>query len=487
MDEQEKDYWSSNDKYPQVIDPVPVDPQFGELSPEQVLEHVNGLRKKIRENANNQGSRFPVDVFPDPVRQIIYETNRCLRFPVDFIGASLLFASSVAIGNTYSVEILNGYTQNAVLYVALVGQTGTTKTPPVSFALKPIEDLDKVNYRQYLDRKKAYQMFIAMSMKEREKQGNPFPEKPVWSQYLVSDFTPEALVESHFHNPRGIGVYSDELAGWIYNFNRYSKGNDEQFWLSNWSGKPIRINRKTSDTFFIPRPFISVIGTIQPAVLSKLMKDRVENGFIDRLLFVFPESLQKEYWSEEELSPEIPRIWEGIIKSLLGLPLIYGEDQDVTPVIMPFDVEAKLRLRVWQRKITDLSNHSSDQVIPGIYAKMEQYASRFALCLELLRNVTGQGASDVIALESVEGAIKLAEYFTETALKVHTLIAYHGEMEALSSDKKDLYQSLPESFTTAEGVQVAKDLGIPERTFKSFIARTKLLERVERGKYKKRK
>ncbi len=90
---------------------------------------------------------------------------------------------------------------------------------------------------------------------------------------------------------------------WFKNFNRYNKGSEEQFWLSVWSGKAIRINRKTTEPTFIAKPFISVIGTIQPAVLNELADKRTENGFLDRLLFVAPENLKKEYWSETELNP----------------------------------------------------------------------------------------------------------------------------------------------------------------------------------------
>ena len=118
---------------------------------------------------------------------------------------------------------------------------------------------------------------------------------PIWEQLLVTDFTPEALIEVHKFNKNGIGVYADELASWFKNFNRYNSGSEEQFWLSVWSGKPIRINRKTSEPIFISLPFISVIGTIQPAVLKELAKDRTENGFMDRILFVIPDDLKKNY------------------------------------------------------------------------------------------------------------------------------------------------------------------------------------------------
>ena len=67
-----------------------------------------------------------------------------------------------------------------------------------------------------------------------------------------------------------------------------------EFWLSVWSGKPINIDRKTGEPVFIPLPFISVCGTIQNGILNELAKDsRTQNGFIDRILFVMPDNLEK--------------------------------------------------------------------------------------------------------------------------------------------------------------------------------------------------
>jgi len=75
-------------------------------------------------------SRFPVEVFPKAIQEIIIATKETLGFPVDFIGASILYAASVAIGNTCKVEIKGGFQEGAVLYLAIVARPGTNKTHP---------------------------------------------------------------------------------------------------------------------------------------------------------------------------------------------------------------------------------------------------------------------------------------------------------------------------------------------------------------------
>lgn len=455
------------------------------FEPETIVNGVQAMLKKAGEQKEQQKNTFPIDVFPKPVRQIITATNESLNFPIDFIGASILYAVSVAVGNTHRIELMKGFDQNAVLYLAIVGRAGTNKSHPLSFALKPIEERDNLKFQQWQHEKQEYDRVVSLSKKEREQQGIAEPKKPVWEQHLVTDFTPEALTEIHKFNKRGIGVYVDELASWFKNFNRYNKGSEEQFWLSNFNSKPIRVNRKTSDPSYIPLPFIPVIGTIQPGILNELAKDRTENGFLDRLLFVFPDELKKSYWSENEINNVIIDNWRSIVSSLLHLPFIQDEQLNPQPEILRFTPEAKQCLFKWQHELTDHANKPENETISGICAKIEQYALRLSLCLEMLRYACGESNKKAVGIEAVLGALQLINYFKRTALKVHSIIADASPLERLASDKQSLYIALPDNFTTSEGVQIAESMGVPERTFKRFLHQKELFKKHSRGEYEK--
>jgi len=56
----------------------------------------------------------------------------------------------------------------------------------------------------------------------------------------------------------------------------------------------------------------------------------------------------------------------------------------------------------------------------------------------------------------------------------------------MPTDKQNLFNSLPEVFTTEIGLQIAEGLGIPERTFKYFLNDKELFTRIARGEYEKR-
>jgi len=458
-------------------------PNFDDLNnPATILNHVEQLKGQIKTSQNI----FPVSVFPEAIQEIIKATNDSLNFPIDFIGNSILYAISVSIGNTHKVELKKGWQESAVLYLSLVGLPGTNKSHPISFALKPIEHRDSLAFMKYEKDMQEYETIMKLPKKERKNQGYAEPTKPILKQYLVTDFTPEALTDVHKSNKRGIGVYADELASWFKNFDRYNKGSEEQFWLSNWSGKPIRINRKTSEPTYIPFPYISVAGTIQPGVLNELADNRTENGFLDRLLFVVPDDLKKEYWSEKELSPSIMQDWSTIISNLLDIPVIQDEMNNPKPEVLRFEPEARKLLFEWQRELTDFSNKPENESISGINAKMEMYAIRLALILQMIQYACGEGNKQAIGVKAVQGALKLVEYFKTTAIKVHSIISNASPLDRLPTDKQNLYVALPDTFKTNAGVQVAETRGMAERTFKRFLSNKELFNNPKHGEYEKR-
>jgi hypothetical protein len=442
--------------------------------------------KELKNVESENKNVFPTEVFPSNIQQIIKATNSDLNFPIDFICASILYVASIAIGNSHRVKVKNGWTESAVLYISIVGPPGTNKTHPLTFALQPIMEEDKRAYAAYENQRQEYLKAMSLSKKEREQENIDEPQKPTLEKFLLKDFTPEALAEVHKINKRGIGVNVDEIAGWFKNFNRYNKGSEVEFWLSGWSGTPINIDRKTGEPIFIPLPFISVGGTIQNGILGELAKDnRTQNGFIDRILFAIPDEIKKEYWTETELSDSVIHDWEEIVSKLLGLSVQYDESSNPLPEIMQFSNDAKSILYNWQRDNADQSNSIENESIKGIYSKLEIYAIRLSLILEVLHWACNESEKESIGVRSTEGALKLVEYFRKSAIKVNAIISSDNPLDKLPSDKQCIYIELPDSFTTEQGLQIAERLEMPERTFKRFLNEKELFKKVKRGYYEK--
>ena len=450
------------------------------INPASIIDEAIDLSTRL------SGTAFPISIFPAKIQRIIREVHECHNYPTDYIAAAILTAIAVGIGNTHLAQIKQGWMESPILYMALIGRPGANKSHPLSFAMKPFLDYD---YRQSQEFEKAlakYDELMSMNRKERaESGGEQFPQEPIRKRFLVSDVTPEGLSLIHAQNKRGLCLWADELSAWFKNFNRYNNGSEEQFWLSVFSAKTTMSDRKNAkSSIFIKRPYISVIGTIQKKILNELAKgERSSNGFIDRILFVMPNLQQKARWNDKELPKDIEQEWNAIIDKLIQSECHLNEHGEIEPHILLFTEDAKKQLYEWQHHFSELCDREINDTIVSIYCKLEIYIIRFCLIIQLARWTCGECDKTCIDLLTVERAIKLTEYFKESALNVQNIL----NENTLNSQQQTIVNLLPPSFTTAQAIQIAEQNGMKERTFQRFLndnIRT-LFRKEKHGEYSK--
>lgn len=451
----------------------------------RIYSHANELKKNVDAQKRIEENPFPFDVFPSSIQEIIKEANACLNFSLDYIGIAMLYAISVSIGNTKKVELKKDFQQSAALYLAIVGFSGTTKSHSLNFALKPIWEREAVLMRKYKKEKDEYQKFSRLSKEEKLMQNNGEPAWPILQQHLMSDTTFEAIASTLNSNARGIGLYFDELLTFTKNFNRYNNGSEEQFFLSVWSGVPVRINRKTSEPILITSPFVSIVGGIQTGKITEFAKNMVENGGADRFLWAFPKDTKRDAWSTTELGESTSKKWAQIISNLLDIELNLNESFIPQPEILYFTKEAKEHLIEWQRQSVELGNKSDNLENNTFIVKLELYVIRLALILHMAKIACDESVGKNIGIESVQGAIRLADYFNHTALQVRSILADDSPLSKLPMNKQKLYNKLPDEFATKEGVEIALKNGIRERTFKRFLSDKRLFSQNTWGNYEK--
>ena len=444
------------------------------------------IGEAVRIGAKMSGGEFPIEIFPIRIQRIISSLHDCQGYPVDYVAAAILAAIAVGIGNSHLVQVKRNWLESPILYMALIGRPGANKSHPLSFAFQPFIEHDYCQNQEYQKLYAEYERTMSMSKKERLEAGlDEFPQAPVRSRFLVSDITPEGLSLIHAQNPRGLCLWSDELSAWFKNFNRYNNGSEEQFWLSVFNAKPTISDRKsTQSSIFIRRPYISVIGTIQKKILGELVKgERSSNGFIDRILFVMPESVLKSRWNDRETPEELEIQWQQIIDKLIAQDCPHDENNELQPQCLPFDEDAKQRLYGWQHENARQCDMETNDALVGIYCKLEIYIIRFCLIIQLARWTCGECDKHTIDLESVNRAILLAEHFRTTAVKVQTAVS----QEQLSELHRNIYLNLPQRFTTAEGIGIAESYGMKEHAFKMFLKRHigTLFRKENHGEYSK--
>ena len=432
-------------------------------------------------------SGFPIDVLPAKLQEIVNEANATLGFPKDYIAGSMLTAMAAVIGNTHSAEAMAGWKEYAILFVALVGCPGVCKSHPLSYLMQPLIDHDAEKAAQFAEALKRYNAAMELPPKERVANGYELnPAEPRRVRFMMQDVTNEAVHRILSENPRGLILMYDELAGWVKNFNRYNSGSESEFWMSVFNHKVAMSDRKSSQSgVFIRNPFLCVIGTIQPKVLTDLAaNNRNANGFMERILYVFPADQTKPKWDRTRRLPsfDIAAAWREILSRLIGIVPTVDSNGEIIPEDVPFSPEALDRLYQWQNEQTDRCNADGSDTLTSIASKLEIYAIRFSLLLALADWACG-GEKKLIDVDTVERAIRLAEYFRSTASKVQGIISE----DALTELQLAVLSELPDSFTTAEGVAIAGKCGMPERSFKRFLKDRKgvLFTRNTYGNYTK--
>lgn len=425
---------------------------------------------------NETQQDFPVEVFPELIQEYIITAHKTLNFPLDYLGAGVLFTTSLLVGNTTKLKIKNGWLESPILYIAIVGKPGINKSHALSFTMSPIfrkEKQYRINYHREMEQ------YNSLSDEEKKRE-----TEPIQKQLLINDITPETISQVHNNNHRGIGYYRDELIAWLNDFNRYHKGSEEQFWLSAFSNKPIRINRVNKPTVIIDSPFISVIGSIQPAVLSELFADkRTSNGFTDRILFVFPDQLDKPHWQEAEMPEELIEQYENVMNRFFEIELKTDEYGNIQADEISFSEEAKTLFTSWYNQNVDEFNHpDTPSELAGVISKSDILCGRLCLVLQALKNISNAEYIQEIEPATVEGAIRLIEYFKYQAKKTCHYVK-ENRLQLLHGERLLFYKQLPESFNRKQADDISQSLNIHLKTAEKHLEHFLKVELLKKPKY----
>lgn len=372
------------------------------------------INENIDYEYNNEDIIFPVDVFPLQFKNFILQCNERLDTVIDYAGCSLLWAVSLIIGNSLQVKVKNGWYEVPVVWFSLVGNPGIGKTPSIRLMLSPLIKENNKKIKEYIEKKKEYDAYEKLTKAEKEKHIDVEP--PPKKQNIVDDITMEALIDLHENVPHGVGIFKDELAGWLKDMNKYRAGSDLEAWLSSWSGTSININRMSRAGSFVEKPFLPVIGGIQPGILNTLYNDdKKDNGFMDRMLISFPENVVPQY-NDKEIDYQAIEWYDMVLKRMINI--IDNVEEDRKKVI--FCTNAK---KMWIKKFNEISDKQNsedeNEYFKSMYPKQKSYIPRFALILHIIHcSVNPDYDIAVISEQAMEGAIKLSDYFVAHAKKI---------------------------------------------------------------------
>ncbi|GJD80975.1 hypothetical protein GCM10007886_31050 [Methylobacterium gregans] len=261
--------------------------------------------------------RFPVEVLGPFWQTWVEQSARAANAPVDYTAGTLLATVGALLGNVRWPNVEGVWEHPSVLWVGLVGNPSTAKSPGMRPVRRLINQIEAKRAATIDGEGPAHRLKAVVAdlkdkawrraVEEALAQDKPPPEwpedaeipaAPVMPVLHVVDATTEGLITTAAGSPRGLLQFSDELAGWFGGFDRYrAKGvsADRPFWLKAYDGDPYTVIRKGGDLkngvrapVEIPHLSIGVIGSVQPDPLRDFLT-KSDDGLAHRFLWMWPD------------------------------------------------------------------------------------------------------------------------------------------------------------------------------------------------------
>jgi len=372
---------------------------------------------------------FPCAALPEPLRSYVRQTATAIGCDDANVALPVLAVCAAGIGNTRQIRLKRGWTEPAIVWAAIVGYSGSRKSPPFRAAIKPLTDAESV-FRDDYARELA--QYNALSGEQRENRS-----APVLRRVLVEDVTIESVGTILAENPRGIINANDEIDDWFQSMCRYkgrNGGTDRARWLKLSNAQTLTVDRKTGDPhvrkLFIPMASCSLAGTVQPRILASSLDQMARaSGLAARLLLAMPPQ-RTIYWSEDEVDPKTEEDYSFAVRGLLALTMTADARGRHRPHVLDLASDAK---RAWVQFFNSIqdakANAESD--FGAVLAKLEGYAARFALIHHVVTEVVaGRDALSPVPEVSVRAGIDLAEWFTGEARRIYATLGESDEQRA---------------------------------------------------------
>ncbi len=374
---------------------------------------------------------FPIEVLPPGIQEFVTRGAKAMACPIPYLVLPVLSVLASAIGNSRRIQVKPTFTLPSVIWTVVVGEAGTTKSPPFKLATAPLWDVQAHELTRQRcpapmpkKQKKSDDTGQDLVLLPSEISAPPLPMPKVPARVIVADVTIAALAPILQENPRGLLVASEELDGWFKSFS-LGGASGRSSWLKIFDASQLDVDRKTGRDrhIYVQRAAVSLTGTIQPAILRRALSAQAcESGLAGRLLFTLPPRVKK-VWTEDKIPPELEAKYACTVDRLRELPMAELGGK-LEPINVPLDEGAK---RSW---ITFYNQHAEQQAaltgdLASAWAKLESYAARFALVIHLTRWAEGDSSvppPEFIDAVSMDAGITLTRWFASETRRVYAML-----------------------------------------------------------------
>jgi len=253
---------------------------------------------------------FDFDLLPDSLRPWIEDIAERVQCPPDFPAVGAMISLAAVVGRKIGIrpKRQDDWLEVPNLWGAIIGRPGVMKSPALRESMRPLVKLEAREREQFEAaheewrrgqemhklKREAVKANIVKAMKtgkgfDPDDLANGAEDEPKARRYVVNDCSVEALGEILQANPNGTLAYRDELIGLLKSLDKEGNEGARGFFLSAWSGTDSytfdRIGRGLN--MRIEACCLSLLGSIQPAVIGGYLRQTVATGGGDGLLSRF--------------------------------------------------------------------------------------------------------------------------------------------------------------------------------------------------------
>lgn len=383
---------------------------------------------------------FPVDAFPEWLRDFTAALAEETQTPVDLAGCVALAVLATAAGGRAVVHVRGRWREPTNLFTVCALPPGNRKsavfaamTDPLYEAEKLLKDralpaiieagltaklareaADKAAHKASAATGDGRDALISEAVgMAQQAEALTVPPEP---QLLADDATPETVTSLMAEQGGRIAVMSAE--GEIFDIiaGRYSGAPNMGPFLKGHAGDRLRVDRQTRKEY-VDHPALTMGLSVQPAVLDGMarIKGAKGRGLLGRFLYSLPESLLGRRKTLPESVPEA--VAETYGRNVVALTLALADWTD--PAVIQLTPEADTALQHFQERTEPklAARGGSLGHVSDWASKLPGAAVRIAGLLHLAEHLD-RGHARPVAADTMRAALTLADYFAGHALAV---------------------------------------------------------------------
>ena len=424
------------------------------------------------------------DMLPEPLYNYSINTAERLSVPIEFVAAPLVVALGSVIGTKVAIMPKRYDNWDIVpnLWGAVIGKPSSKKSPSITEAMKPIDNLVskaradyELNKQEYETQKLINDSKAKIAEKELKKLADTLASQtddddstdkvtdddlrqkaafiadskkqddsiPIPRRHMVGNITMEKLGEIENQNNNGVLQFRDELSGFLASLEKDSEQEQRAFYLSGFNGTGSEmVDRIGRGSLFIENHCLSVMGGIQPdkleMYLEQTMRGLGNDGLMQRFqMMVYPDPLprrkEKDIAVDKESRDAVYQLFIAADGLFEGKLASYGANEPNEYYKRPyfrFADDAYPVFMNWYDALQAKADDTEHEVIAQHLLKYGRLIPALALIFHLVDCIEIGSRLGGVSLNALKAAIEWGDMLETHMLRVYSCITDNSYLKA---------------------------------------------------------